>query len=104
MFTRLFGVLSLVAVLGLAVLATPAFAVEDDEGTGPAVPYDKPSIDEVVTDSEASRQFLPEEAERQPFMDEFIFPLLILGVIIILVVGVLYLKWQPDFDRQSGKR
>ena len=98
MFTRLFGVVILAALLGLAVLAAPAVAAEN------GLPRDLPDIDEVVADSDRAREHLPEEAERQPFQEALIYPLMAVGLLAILVIGVLYLKWQPDFERQDSKR
>ena len=98
MITRLAGVLALVALLLLGVLGGPALAVEA-EGADPH--EEMPTIDEIGTQSETAREFFPEAAEEQPFTEALVFPLMAVGFLALLVIGVLYLKWQPDFEREQ---
>ena len=96
MTARLLGVLALAVTLSLALLGGAALAVEDEE---------LPTIDEIGTQSETAREFFPESAEEQPFTEALVIPLLVVGFLGVLVIGVLYLKWQPEFDREdSGRR
>ena len=108
MLTRLFGVAAAVALLALGVLAGPAVAGEDldeDEMPGAPAPHEGlPSLEEVVADSERAQQYLPEEAEGQPFTEALVYPLMIVGFLALLVIGTLYLKWQPEFERQDQQR
>jgi hypothetical protein len=106
MITRLAGVGGLVALLALALLALPGLAVEEEEELPPHLDphHDLPSIDEIGTQSETAREFFPEPAEEQPFTEALVFPLMAVAVIAILVIGLLYLKWQPEFGRERSKR
>jgi hypothetical protein len=107
MTTRLLGVLSLAALLLLAVVAGPALAVDEEEEELPPhldPHHEMPSIDEIGTQSETAREFFPEPAEEQPFTEALVFPLMAVAVIAILVIGLLYLKWQPEFGRERSKR
>jgi hypothetical protein len=75
MTTRRLGVLALVALLALTAVAGPVAAVDDDEPPPHLDPHmELPSIDEIGT-------FLA-----------------------VLVIGLLYLKWQPEFERDESKK
>lgn len=97
MVPRLFGVLTLLVVLAAGVLAMPAAAVEGGQ-------RDLPPIDEVGSQSDVARQFFPEPAEEQPFTEALVYPLLAVAIIAILVIGFLYLKWQPSFGQEESRR
>jgi hypothetical protein len=106
MITRLAGVLALSALLLIGAVGG-ALAVEEGEDLPPHLdPHtDMPTIDEIGTQSETAREFFPEPAEEQPFTEALVFPLMAVGFLALLVIGVLYLKWQPDFEReQEGSR
>lgn len=94
--TRLLGVLTLLVVLTAGALALPAAAAEDH---GPL-----PPLEEVGSQSEVARQFFPEPAEEQPFTEALVYPLLAVAIIAILVIGFLYLKWQPSFGEEERAR
>lgn len=98
MRTRLFGVLTLLVVLTAGALALPASAAEDGR------PHELPPLDEVGSQSEVARQFFPEPAEEQPFTEALVYPLLAVAIIAILVIGFLYLKWQPSFGSEERSR
>lgn len=102
MFRRVLAVAALLLMI-VAVPTAPALAVEEDEGAG-ADHHDLPSISEVGTQSEISKRFFPEEAEEAPFEDALIYPLMAVGVIVVLVVLALYLKWQPSFAEEERTR
>lgn len=97
MRTRLLGVLLLLVVLTAGALAVPAAAVEDR-------PHELPPLEEVGSQSEVARQFFPEPAEEQPFTEALVYPLLAVAIIAILVIGYLYLKWQPAFGQEEESR
>ena len=109
MTTRLVGVASLAVLLLLGVLGGAALAVEEDEELPPHLDpeVEMPSIDEIGTQSETAREFFPEEAEEQPFTEALVYPLMVVGFLALLIIGALYLKWAPDFEREqerSGRR
>lgn len=93
------------ALLLLSIAALPAAAVEATEGAaqeeGPA-----PTIDEIGTQNEVSREFFPEEAEEPPFFRFFYGPLIAVGVLMSFGLLVAYLLWQPRFaeERRSKRR
>lgn len=97
MLARLVGVVSLVAMLSVGVLTGAALAVEGPDA-GP-----RPTLDELGTQSEVSRDFFPEEAESPVFTDFLLYPLLIGGLLAALAILGLYLKWQPDFEQERAK-
>ena len=107
MSRRLAGVLVLALLLCLGALATPALAVEATEGAteehGPA-----PSIDEIGTQNEVSREFLPapDEAEPPAFFRFLNVPLFAVGVLAAVGLLFAYLTWQPRFaeERRSRRR
>jgi hypothetical protein len=104
MTTRLLGVLSLAALLMLGLLGGAALGVDEEEEELPPhldPEHGLPSIDEIGTQSETAREFFPEEAEEQPFTEALVYPLLGVGLLALLVIGILYLKWQPDFEREG---
>jgi hypothetical protein len=100
MFARLVGVVTLVALLSVGALAGAALAAEEEDGVdhGP-----RPSLEELGTQSEVSRDFFPEEAESPVFTEFILYPLLIGGLIAAFVILALYLKWQPDFEDERQK-
>lgn len=105
MLARLVGVASIVAMLMVGLLAGAAMAVE--EGGGGHGPL--PELEEVGSQSEISREYFPEPAEEPVFAPFLVWPLLALGIVVVLAVLVLYLKWQPGFEEQrkaasSGRR
>jgi hypothetical protein len=103
MLARLVGVGTLVALLTLGLLAMPALAVEDEEGTGAGYSGPLPSIEEIGTQSEVSQRFFPEEAEEPVFAPFLTYPLLVVAVLVSLVLLMLYLKWQPTFEEERKK-
>lgn len=103
MLRRLLGVALLVTVL-TGLVAVPAVAVEEDEEGGAAAHGPLPGIDEIGTQSEISRQFFPEESEEAPFTPALVYPLLIVGFLVVFLVLVLYLRWQPRFANEDQAR
>lgn len=91
------------ALSALSAVAAPAFAVEEE---GAPSGQQMPGIDEVGTQSDTAREFFPEVYEPPSVYDYFIWPLLILGVVIVLGVLLLYLLWQPAFahERRTKRR
>jgi hypothetical protein len=107
MFKRLLGVLVLAVLVGSALFTVPAMAVEATEGAaepeGPA-----PGINEIGTQNEVSREFLPapDEAAPPPFFQFFNVPLFAVGVLAAVALLFAYLIWQPRFaqERRSKRR
>jgi hypothetical protein len=98
MLTRL----ALIAVLLLgAVLAGPALAVEEGAPTDHS---NLPSIDEIGTQSEISREFFPEPYTAPSVFDKLVYPLLIVAMVATLGVLALYLLWQPRFAEERKRR
>jgi hypothetical protein len=97
MFARLVGVVSLVALLSVGVLSGAALAVEGPDA-GP-----RPTLEELGSQTEVSRDFFPEEAETPVFTAFLLYPLLIGGLFAAFVILALYLKWQPGFEEERQK-
>jgi 4-amino-4-deoxy-L-arabinose transferase-like glycosyltransferase len=101
MSRRLLGVTILALLLSVLFAALPAAAVEED---GRPAPYDMPGIDELGTQSEIARQFFPEPSDPPPFTSWLVYPLLGLGLLVVLVVLALYLRWHPSFSEEEQAR
>lgn len=104
MLARLAGVAAIVAMLTVGLLGGAALAVEEEDGAehGPL-----PSLTEIGTQSEVSRNFFPEGAEEPVFTPFLVYPLLAVGLLAALAILVLYLRWQPSFEeerRKAGRR
>lgn len=102
MSKRLLGV-AITTLLALALVAGPAVAVEE----GGPVHRELPSIEEVGTQSELSREFFPDEWEAPTVFPWFAWPLLGLAGFLALYVLVVYLFFQPRFAaerKQKAKR
>ncbi len=104
MLARLVSAAMMAAVLLVGLLGGAALAVEA-EGGGGHEPL--PSITEIGTQNEVSRQFFPEEAEEPVFAPFLAYPLLVVGILAVLAILILYLRWQPKFHQErasSGRR
>lgn len=102
---RTLGVVAAVMLVGGLLLASPAFAVEADEDVEEAPgETELPSMDEVGTQSERAREFIPEMYEQPSLFPFMIYPLMILGGLVIVVVLVLYLRWQPHFAEERREK
>jgi hypothetical protein len=99
---RLIGVLTAV-LLGTALFAVPALAVEEEEGP-PAGHGELPSIDEVGTQNEVSREFFPERYEPPGITPKLVYPLLIVAFVATFVILALYLVWQPHFAQERKRK
>lgn len=93
---RLAGVLLLVLTC-LGLLAGPALAAA--EGTEPA--EELPGMAELGTQSQTSQEFQPEPYEPPAFFRFITYPLLAVGIVVLLVVGFLYLRNLPRFAQES---
>lgn len=99
---RTLGVLAAMMLLGGLLLSAPALAVEaEDEG---AEETELPSMEEVGTQSERAREFFPEEYEQPSVFPFLIYPLLGVGVLVVVGVLVLYLVWQPRFSEERREK
>lgn len=96
--------LALLVAFMVCLGATAASAVE--EGAEPTEHGPAPSIEEIGTQNDVSQQYLPEPAEPPPFMRFLYVPLIIAGIVIIGLLLMLYLVWQPRFaeERRSRRR
>ncbi|MDQ3343599.1 MAG: hypothetical protein M3524_08505 [Actinomycetota bacterium] len=107
MFKRLLGVLVLAVLVGSA-FAVPAMAVEATEGAAEEPEGPAPDINEIGTQNEVSREFLPapDEAAPPPFFQFFNVPLFAVGVLAAVALLSAYLIWQPRFaqERRSKRR
>lgn len=108
MSKRLKGVFAVALVLlAVGLLAAPALAVEGEATEGPAEQGPAPSIDDIGTQNDVSREFVPlEPTEEPPFFKFFYIPLIVAGVLIVAALLFAYLTWQPRFaeERRSRKR
>ena len=93
---------AITAVLLVGLLGGAALAVEAEEGGGH---QPLPSISEIGTQNDVSRQFFPEAAEEPVFAPFLAYPLLVVGILAVLIILILYLRWQPKFhqERQSSR-
>lgn len=94
---RLAGVLLLVLSC-LALLAGPALAAEETQE-----PEELPGIAELGTQSQTSQEFQPEPYEPPAFFRFITYPLLVVGIVVLLVVGFLYLRNLPRFAQESRR-
>lgn len=102
MLARLVGVAAIVALLLVGLLGAAAFAAEAEEADhGPP-----PTLEELGSQSEISREFFPEAAEEPVFAPFLVYPLLVVGLLVAFGVLFLYLRWQPAFEdeRRKGTR
>ncbi len=95
-----------VTVLMLGVFAAPVMATEAEGGAPAEEEGSAPSIHEIGTQNDVSKQYLPEEAEPPPFMRFFYVPLVIVGLLMAAALLFSYLRWQPKFaeERRSKRR
>ena len=99
MFKRLMGVLTAVLLL-LAVLA-PAAAATESSGE------DAPSLEEIRQRNEnnpLADDVLPQAAEEPSWTQWLYYPLIIVGVLMLLLLGWRYLQWQPRFAEERRRR
>lgn len=92
---RLAGVLLLLLVC-LAVSAAPALAAE---GSTEAV--ELPAFEELGTQTQTSQEFRPEPYEPPAFFRFITYPLLVVGIIVLLAVSFAYLRNLPRFAQES---
>lgn len=110
-FPRLLGGTCVLLVV-FAAFAGPAAGVEAEgepgAESGQEIDHGSlPSLEEVLSGSDASQEMIPEPPEAPVFADALLYPLLVLGLGVSVVVLLLYLRWQPRFGRErekSGKR
>lgn len=100
--TRLLGLALLVLLVWGTALAGPALAVEGEGG--PPEVHERPDLEEVGTQSETAREFFPDPYEAPSVYQYFIWPLLLIGGVVVLLVLILYLVWQPAFADERRKR
>lgn len=115
MSTRVSGALALwraALLLGLLILAglalvTPAQAVEEDE-----IPEDPaeleeeppPDIEELCREGTIAEEYCPERYEEPSWFQWLIYPLLIAGVVMVVLMALFYLVWQPHFAREREEK
>lgn len=101
---RLLGAVATVLALAAAVLpvvaALPSPAAATEAGSGEREPL--PSIDEIGT--QAGREFFPDEYEEPKFFRFIYGPLAAVGILLIMLVLVRYLIWQPRFTAERRER
>ena len=96
---RLAGVLLLLLVC-LGGFAAPALAAE---GATEAV-EERPELEELGTQSQTSQEFMPEPYEPPAWFRFVTYPLLVVGIVVLLGVGFLYLRNLPRFAQESKTR
>lgn len=101
---RALGVFAAMMFVGGLFLAAPAFAGEADEELDEPEHTELPSIDEIGTQSERAQEFFPEEYEQPSVFPFMIYPLMLVGGIVIVAVLVLYLVWQPRFSEERKEK
>lgn len=100
MLKRLIGAALLAALLVPVALPVAALAAED----GGAVEQEElPSIDEIGTDAARDGGFFPEEYVSPSWFQWVLYPAIILGVLITLVLLFYYLAKQPSFAEERKK-
>ena len=105
MTARLPGVTAaalLMAVLGLVALAaSPALAVEEDELEAPEEEPELPDFEELCEEGTLAAEYCPETYEEPSWFQWMNYPLLIVGLLIVTGLVVAYLFWQPRFAREE---
>ena len=98
MGVRLIGAL-LAAMIAVALAASAAVATE-----GEGEHRQMPSIDEVGSGTDISREYFPEPYEEPSLFQWMVLPLLGVGVLASFAVLGVYLLWQPRFARERDTK
>lgn len=100
MLKRLIGAALLAALLVPVALPVVALAAEGGE----AVEQEElPTIDEIGTDTAREEGYFPEEYVSPSWFQWVLYPAIILGVLITLVLLLYYLAKQPSFAEERKK-
>jgi hypothetical protein len=91
----------LMALVALAVLSGPALAVEED---APEEAPPPPDIEELCQEGTIAEEFCPDTYEEPAWFQWLIYPLLIVGLVMVTVMLVVYLTWQPRFAREAEEK
>ncbi len=97
---------ALLAALALlaATLAAPAAAQEDeldpDVLEEQAEEEPPPDIEELCREGTIAEEFCPEFYEQPTFFQFILYPLLGVGLLVVSLLVLLYLVWQPRFARE----
>lgn len=103
MVKRLIGAALLAVLLVPFALPVAVLAAEAGEG-GEAVEQEAlPPIEEIGTDTAREEGFFPEEYTSPSWFQWVLYPTIILGVVITLVLLFYYLAKQPEFAEERKK-
>lgn len=93
----------LAALLALAAVTVsgPALAVEEDELEPEEEAPPPPDIEELCIEGTIAEEFCPEIYEEPTWFQWLIYPMLGLGLLVIVALLVFYLWWQPRFAREQ---
>lgn len=97
------GLLAVALALGWA---SPALAVEEDipDPDEAAEEEPPPDIDELCQEGTIAAEFCPERYEEPSWFQWLIYPLLIVGLVMAVLLLIAYLTWQPRFAREREEK
>ena len=101
MSKRLFGVLVMVLLTSMSLLSGPALATEE----GPATPVQVPEMEEMLEGRpERALQFVPPEYEQPSPFPWLFYPVLGIGLLVVVGLLLAYLVWMPRFAQERRSR
>ncbi|MFO8076805.1 MAG: hypothetical protein ACQETV_06040 [Actinomycetota bacterium] len=93
---------ALLAALALTLaVAPPVAAVEDDAEAAEEPP---PDIEELCREGTIAEEFCPERYEQPALFQFILYPLLGVGLLVVTLIVLLYLVWQPRFARERERQ
>ena len=97
MSQRLLGVLFMVLLTSVSLVGAPALATED----GPPEPVEVPQLEEVMEGRpERALQFVPPEYEQPSPFPWLFYPVLGIGLLVVVGLLLAYLVWMPRFAEE----
>ena len=95
------GLLVALFALAAATVTGPALAVEEDELQPEEEAPPPPDIEELCIEGTIAEEFCPEAYEEPSWFQWLIYPMLGLGLLVVTVLVIFYLWWQPRFAREQ---
>lgn len=96
----------LLAMVLLVGASVPALAVEDevpdpDEAEEEEPP---PDIEELCAEGTIAEEFCPDTYEEPSWFQWLTYPLLIIGLVMVALMLIAYLTWQPRFAKEHEEK
>lgn len=97
--------LAVLVALGASALLAPAHAVEDEvPEPGEEEEEPPPDIDELCEEGTIAEEFCPETYEEPSWFQWLIYPLLIVGLVMVTLMLIAYLTWHPRFAKEREEK